>query len=580
MLCRLSFSSSDTEGGKGPPSGSKRKRRSTRNIGSALSKRTRAAHQEAAEGGGGSDKEELGDAGGALPEREEARKNSLSNASFHPQKTSTQVSRGKRGRPRSSNKKANVTRKISRVRPISDDDSDSESDENDELLRSLMNEGELPSRFTGLSQLTRSRQAVAATRVSRSEKKRRVEEKEEFRPHREAKTGGKKPPRKSVTFVKEASVASPRRSSPRRSTVTAEIVPAQDDLEPSESEVELEQEAPPATSSRKERKSTKKAPKRASSVKRAQPSVPPPEDEDEGVDLTSDDGVALKASTGRKSPSKKRALSAADETLKADSSGTGGRGRPKLSGMKQKSILKEVSVVIQKEPSVSHGQWFVPADMSSLYSKRASPQSPKKRETTRRSTLKERESARQRRSRAGTTENRSDTMASESRVEASEAIEMEFEDDGGSSQSDTGGPRGSPSSADSMRGVSAMDTNTADGEAGISDTSRKPSIRKKRKRVVVAKPKRRKPVASDKDEPVCPPEISSDEEEVARGLDVTLSAGGRRYRRLRAGAKKSHTPGVRRSSRTRLAPVRHWEGEEVEYDRRRSGELFGYPSQR
>lgn len=66
----------------------------------------------------------------------------------------------------------------------------------------------------------------------------------------------------------------------------------------------------------------------------------------------------------------------------------------------------------------------------------------------------------------------------------------------------------------------------------------------------------------------------SDEEEagVRDGLDITYSAGGRRYRRLRVQPSKSHTPGVRRSKRTRIAPVRTWENEEVEYDmRRRSG---------
>ena len=564
---------------------------------------------------------------------EEGRKNNSSDASFHPQKTSTQVSKGKRGRPATGVKKANVTRKISRIQPISYD-SDSESDENDELLQSLMSERELPSRFTGLSQLTRSRQAVA-TQALKSGEKKKVEG-----DYAETGIGGKKPPRKSVTFVKEVSVASPKRNSPR-STANAEVV--QGDSEPSESE----QQAPPATSSRRGRKSTKNTSKRVSSVKKSQPSVPPPEeevevvpaqddselseseqqappatssrrgrkstkstskrassvkkpqppillpeDEVEVVEPIDDDGTAPKASTAnmsRKSPGKLRESSDANETSKASSSGPRKRGRPKLSDTKRKSILKEVSVVIQKEPSAFHSQWFVPSDISSLYLKRASSQtpkktlqSPKKRETSRRSPLEEHEPARrQRRSQAGTAQNRNTTV-SERRVEANEAVEMEFEDDGGSSQSDTGGPRSSPSSADSMRGVSAVATNAGDGEAGVSDTSRKPSIRKKRKQgiTLASRTKRRKPAAkktSNKDETVRPPEISSEEEGAARGLDLTLSAGGRRYRRLRAGPKKSHTPGVRRSSRTRLAPVRHWEGEEVEYDRRRSGELFGHP---
>ena len=62
------------------------------------------------------------------------------------------------------------------------------------------------------------------------------------------------------------------------------------------------------------------------------------------------------------------------------------------------------------------------------------------------------------------------------------------------------------------------------------------------------------------------------EEASFEGMEIIKSAGGRRYRRLRV-EPKSHTPGVRRSNRTRVAPVRHWENEIVEYDtRRKSGE--------
>ena len=59
------------------------------------------------------------------------------------------------------------------------------------------------------------------------------------------------------------------------------------------------------------------------------------------------------------------------------------------------------------------------------------------------------------------------------------------------------------------------------------------------------------------------------------GIELTYSAGGRRYRRLQVAPRASHTPGVRRSKRTRIAPVKFWENEEVEYDmRRRSGALL------
>ena len=562
---RLSFSSSDTEGGKGSPRADKRRRRSTRSTAASSLKRTRT-HQEAAKVDEGSEVEQEeveGSSGG---------QNSASDGSFHPQKTSTQVPRGKQSRPGSS-KKVKGVRKISSIQPIFDD-SGSESDENDELLKSLMNEGEVPRRFTGLSQLTRSRQPAAA-QVSRSKKIERED--------RETRKGGNKPPRKSVTFVQETRVASPRK---RRSEVNRESIPEQDDSEigaSSESEVEAKRQPPTTTSSRTERsqrrstKAEKKAPKRVSSVKRS----PSPTVEAEAAEVTTDDDAPIpKASTvrkSRKSPVKK--LPDVDDTLKANASTTAGKGG---AAMKRKSILKEVSVVIQKEPSVSHSQWFVPEDISSMLSKKRTSQSPKKRETTRGPPSKEGGSPRHRRSRAKTATNQS-TAVSESRVEASqpdEAVAMDFGDNGESSQSDTGShgePRSSPSSADSMRGASAMGTSQADREAGESDTSRKPSHHRKRKRITFAnKSKQRKPAArkvSDEEGAVTvrPPGFSSDEEGVTNGLDITRSAGGRRYRRLKAGPKKSHTPGVRRSHRTRLAPVRHWVGEEVEYD---EGEPF------
>jgi hypothetical protein len=55
------------------------------------------------------------------------------------------------------------------------------------------------------------------------------------------------------------------------------------------------------------------------------------------------------------------------------------------------------------------------------------------------------------------------------------------------------------------------------------------------------------------------------------GAEIIQSGGGRKYRRLRVEPKKSHTPGVRRSKRTRVAPVRHWENEQLEYDLNTSG---------
>ena len=57
------------------------------------------------------------------------------------------------------------------------------------------------------------------------------------------------------------------------------------------------------------------------------------------------------------------------------------------------------------------------------------------------------------------------------------------------------------------------------------------------------------------------------------GVEIIQSGGGRKYRRLRVEPKKSHTPGVRRSKRTRIAPVRHWENEQLEYNLNTSGKV-------
>ncbi len=54
--------------------------------------------------------------------------------------------------------------------------------------------------------------------------------------------------------------------------------------------------------------------------------------------------------------------------------------------------------------------------------------------------------------------------------------------------------------------------------------------------------------------------------------DVTISPGGREYRRYRVEAGGPKTPGMRRSNRTKIAPARPWLGEKIDYDmRRKSG---------
>lgn len=59
------------------------------------------------------------------------------------------------------------------------------------------------------------------------------------------------------------------------------------------------------------------------------------------------------------------------------------------------------------------------------------------------------------------------------------------------------------------------------------------------------------------------------------GHDVTTSPGGRQYRRLGVTNAVARTPGVRRSQRTRIAPVRPWLNEKIDYEmRRKSGRYY------
>ena len=63
--------------------------------------------------------------------------------------------------------------------------------------------------------------------------------------------------------------------------------------------------------------------------------------------------------------------------------------------------------------------------------------------------------------------------------------------------------------------------------------------------------------------------LSSSDEGESR--ELVRSLGGRRYRRYVVEHQDTRTPGVRRSKRSRVAPVQHWRNEEPEYERRRSG---------
>ena len=123
--------------------------------------------------------------------------------------------------------------------------------------------------------------------------------------------------------------------------------------------------------------------------------------------------------------------------------------------------------------------------------------------------------------------------------------------------------------SDSVRGESPTSSDVVMGELSDSvrgesptDVSVLPRLTRKRKKPTQTAPPRKRPKGSKPDETT-----DTDED-----FDLTLTPGGREYRRLKVGPGLAKTPGVRRSQRTRIAPVRPWLNEKVEYDmRRKSG---------
>jgi len=312
---------------------------------------------------------------------------------------------------------------------------------------------------------------------------------------------------------------------------------------------------------------------------------------------------------------------ASSESLCASSpKKTAAQQKPTPKKTARKSILKEFSVVIQKEPSPPQRQWFVPDEVGTMLMRRTSKtnvsQHTQSRHPSREnpaSSGRGREDGENhqakpsqettllsRRGRKGSEKSAASTSRTRTKrtSQRKEAIEDSDDDlppaspgmdalDGPSRVS------GLEDSAGSQRGASALnhEEENNDRGSGVSDAgsrvlsdSKQPSRRKRVTHVVLHdKPKRRKkkPTVAETCEREDGDQFWSDEEEgEGDGLDITYSAGGRKYRRLRVQPSKSHTPGVRRGKRTRIAPVRTWENEEVEYDmRRRSGNHHSQPEE-
>ena len=498
---------------------------------------------------------------------------SATDRSFRPTKTSTRM---KPSQVQSNFKqKPSARKQVSSIHPIMQV-SDSESE--DEMLTSLLGNRNQSDVFQGLNQLTHSRSAMATkekpaptnrqqTKQKRKTEKSDVEASEQS--EEDTKKESRRLVRKSVTFVDVPPLSASPGTSGKSGSVKKPLIQSEEKQAERSFDVydfpQLEEDSPPISSPMKKSKET----------------------ESRTLSKTASN-ESLKSSSPRKTSTVKRPRS------------------PKKTATKRKSILKEVSVVIRKEPSplnISQGQWFVPNDISSMltaktsktdvshhtrsrlhHSSEESANSSGNEEGRNTRSAKRRQAQSQEQTLPSKSRRKRSSKKSVASADHAGQEEAAVEDDLPPATNDMDafeGPSrvsGLEDSTGSQKGRSALN-DEVEGGAEYSEIaeSKRPGRKKRSSRVVLGpKTKRRK---KDSSTPKTGEEnqFLSDEEEtgVRDGLDITYSAGGRRYRRLRVQPSKSHTPGVRRSKRTRIAPVRTWENEEVEYDmRRRSGRFL------
>ena len=501
--------------------------------------------------------------------------------SFRPTKTST------RRKPThvERKQKPSARKQISSIHPIMQV-SDSESE--DEMLTSLLGNRNQSDVFQGLNQLTHSRSAMATKekpapanrqqakpkpKQKRKTEKSDVEATASEQSEEDTRKESRRLVRKSVTFVDVAPLSASPQSRTSGKSGPAKKPSIQNEDKAAEQSVDvydfpqLEDDSPP----------------RSSPVKKSK------ETESRTLSKTASN-ESLKSGSPKKTATEKRPRS------------------PRKTASKRKSILKEVSVVVQKEPSplnISQGQWFIPNDVSSMLTAKTSKTNVSQhtrsrlqhssedsanssgseeerntRSTKRRQTQSQEQTlpSKHKRKRAS----KKSVASNEHTGQEEAAVEdAAVEDDVPPATNGTDGFEG-PSrvsgledSTGSQKGRSALNEEVEGGAgySGIAE-SRRPNRRKRSSRVVLGSRAKWRKKESSTAKTEEENQFLSDEEEagVGGGLEITYSAGGRRYRRLRVQPSKSHTPGVRRSKRTRIAPVRTWENEEVEYDtRRRSG---------
>ncbi len=143
---------------------------------------------------------------------------------------------------------------------------------------------------------------------------------------------------------------------------------------------------------------------------------------------------------------------------------------------------------------------------------------------------------------------------------------------------DSGNPRPDRSSRGSFTDTTEWNGGNDGEEAGPSNA---PSRQRKKRRYgmeTVSGANELSPEVDMVENTAAESQDSSSDEDVGggdgEGLDITYGDGGQKYRRLRVQPKSSHTPGVRRGERTRIPPVRYWDGVAVEYDNTRPSGMY------
>ena len=568
--------------------------------------------------------------------------------SFHPKKTSTQIKGGKLGAKSTATttvKKASGKRAKSGIRAL---ESDSEEEEDDRELMSLLEPGGRMSRLVGLSQLTRLKQSraglgeksVALSRGTGGERGGRKArggsenlssqsgestDEERLPPSRKSKSAAR--PKQSAVRTTEKRKQGPQLTTAKQARAVASNTTIL------------------SRTGRERKKSRKSVAFNPHTTNLGSPELEPPslshysapataKQVERGTTDSSDSGSAVydyvpsdeedytHAKSRLYSPKRKNILRKAalakvskvrsrqqkEETFTvAEEAATGEEGGAGASKPQAQDSLSIRDLSVRVENISSRGQWFVP-DVHSVISK-SSPRSLQRLTHSGRAHVSEAgessEVVVQKKRRRQRPKELDSTLLSSLR---NGGEGEEGEGDGAAGEIDSGAQSGGASSAeeglaqtsDSRRRVaSSTEQSTSSARSSRPGKQRSrlakltpPWQRSTRgKKAATSKSGSELHVDVEEDAPafkkqrVSTPEedegmqsgdgrfvSSSEEEEEERdGVDLVRSMGGRRYRRHILEHREGKTPGVRRSKRTRLAPVQYWMNEEVEYERRRSG---------